>query len=232
MSSDAPVLKTTHGRSASGDQEVASCPTVPHAAARTQARTGFREGRDPPRRSGEGQPLRAFGSGRCVRTTRFVEGGAGWRRRECAGQGRRRRHHAAVPWQCPQSRSMAPGALSPGIRGRIRQPVRRCRRRQRGAGARGDRSVPGLGLVPAVRRHRRPAELERQQGEQDDGEEATHGQESSGYRVGTCRRQGDRAVGFHHFEARTRATLRFIAWRMTRSYSQRLRPDRLEPWRA
>ena len=39
---------------------------------------------------------------------------------------------------------------------------------------------PGLGLVPTVRRHRRPAELERQEGEQDDGEEATHERESSG----------------------------------------------------
>jgi hypothetical protein len=29
----------------------------------------------------------------------------------------------------------------------------------------------GLGLMPAIRRHRRPAELERQKGEQDDGEE-------------------------------------------------------------
>lgn len=38
-----------------------------------------------------------------------------------------------------------------------------------------------LGLVLAVRRHGRPAELERHQGEQDDGEEATHGPESSGY---------------------------------------------------
>jgi hypothetical protein len=37
--------------------------------------------------------------------------------------------------------------------------------------------------VLAIRRHRRPAELERKQGEQDDGEEAMHGQESSGYRV-------------------------------------------------
>lgn len=42
----------------------------------------------------------------------------------------------------------------------------------------------GLLLVPAVRRHGRPAELERQKGEQDDGEDSTHGQESSGYRVG------------------------------------------------
>lgn len=42
---------------------------------------------------------------------------------------------------------------------------------------------PRLGLVPAVRRHGRPAELERQQGEQDDGENSTHGEESSGYRV-------------------------------------------------
>jgi hypothetical protein len=37
--------------------------------------------------------------------------------------------------------------------------------------------------VPAIRRHRRPAELERKQGEQEDGEVATHGQESSGYNV-------------------------------------------------
>jgi len=41
----------------------------------------------------------------------------------------------------------------------------------------------GLGLVPTIRRHRRPAELERQEGKQDDGEEAAHGRESSGYRV-------------------------------------------------
>ncbi len=45
--------------------------------------------------------------------------------------------------------------------------------------------VPGtLGLVLAIRRHRRPAELERQHGEQDDGEEAAHSAESIGYRVG------------------------------------------------
>ena len=42
---------------------------------------------------------------------------------------------------------------------------------------------PGLSLVPTVRRHRRPAELERQQGEQDDGEETAHKRESSRYRV-------------------------------------------------
>ena len=42
---------------------------------------------------------------------------------------------------------------------------------------------PGLSLVPTVRRHRRPAELERQQGEQDDGEETAHRRESSRYRV-------------------------------------------------
>lgn len=41
----------------------------------------------------------------------------------------------------------------------------------------------GLLLVPAVRRHGRPAELERKQGKQDDGEDSAHGQESSGYRV-------------------------------------------------
>ena len=42
---------------------------------------------------------------------------------------------------------------------------------------------PGLSLVPTVRRHRRPAELERQQSEQDDGEETAHKRESSRYRV-------------------------------------------------
>ena len=42
---------------------------------------------------------------------------------------------------------------------------------------------PGLSLVPTVRRHRRPAELERQQGEQDDREETAHKRESSRYRV-------------------------------------------------
>ena len=39
----------------------------------------------------------------------------------------------------------------------------------------------GLGLMPAVRRHGRPAELERQKGEQDDGKNSAHRQESSGY---------------------------------------------------
>ena len=41
-------------------------------------------------------------------------------------------------------------------------------------------SGASLRLVLAVRRHGRPAELERQQGEKDDGEQATHGGESSG----------------------------------------------------
>jgi len=36
-----------------------------------------------------------------------------------------------------------------------------------------------LTLMPAIRRYRGPAELERQHGEQENGEEATHGQESS-----------------------------------------------------
>jgi hypothetical protein len=37
--------------------------------------------------------------------------------------------------------------------------------------------------MPAVRRHGRPAELERQKGEQDDGKNSAHRQDSSGYRV-------------------------------------------------
>lgn len=41
----------------------------------------------------------------------------------------------------------------------------------------------GLRFMPAVRRHGRPAKLERQQGEQDDGEAAAHRQVSSGNRV-------------------------------------------------
>lgn len=38
-------------------------------------------------------------------------------------------------------------------------------------------------LMPAIRGHRRPAELERQQGEHEDGEPAAHVEESSSYRV-------------------------------------------------
>jgi hypothetical protein len=50
--------------------------------------------------------------------------------------------------------------------------------------------------VLAVRRHRRPAELERQHREQDDGKEATHGHESSGYRVCRGTDQAIRLWGF------------------------------------
>jgi hypothetical protein len=32
----------------------------------------------------------------------------------------------------------------------------------------------GLALVPTIRRHRRPAELKRQEGEQEDGENSAH----------------------------------------------------------
>ncbi len=54
----------------------------------------------------------------------------------------------------------------------------------------------GLLLVPTVRRHGRPAELERQKGEQDDGENSTHGQESSGYRVGLVESKATGLWGF------------------------------------
>jgi hypothetical protein len=50
--------------------------------------------------------------------------------------------------------------------------------------------------VPAIRGHGRPAELERQQREQDDGEEAAHGQESSGYRVCLGSAKATRLWGF------------------------------------
>lgn len=56
----------------------------------------------------------------------------------------------------------------------------------------------GLGFVSAIRGYRRPSELERQKGKQNDGEESTHGLESSGYRF-SSRTRGERAVGFHHF---------------------------------
>ena len=52
------------------------------------------------------------------------------------------------------------------------------------------------GFVPAIRRHGRPAELERQKGEQDDGENSTHGQESSGYRVGLVESKATGLWGF------------------------------------
>ena len=57
---------------------------------------------------------------------------------------------------------------------------------------------PGLGLVPTIRRHRRPAELERQEGEQNDGEKTAHERESSGYRV-CLGMQGEQAVEFHQY---------------------------------
>jgi len=38
-----------------------------------------------------------------------------------------------------------------------------------------------LGLVATVRRHRGPAELDRQKREQQNGQKSTHGRESSGY---------------------------------------------------
>jgi hypothetical protein len=56
--------------------------------------------------------------------------------------------------------------------------------------------------VPAVRRHGRPAELERQKGEQEDDEDSTHGQESSGYRVGRGAAKSSAPWGFHHLDSR------------------------------
>lgn len=79
-----------------------------------------------------------------------------------------------------------------GICGRVRIRIRARARPGTVAGVRASVMLvvvvakvvcPDLGLVPAVRRDGRPAELERQEGEQDDSEEATHGRESSGYRV-------------------------------------------------
>lgn len=50
----------------------------------------------------------------------------------------------------------------------------------------------GLVLVLAVRRYGRPAELERQHGKQDDGEEATHGKSLAAMGVGVgCDKAGE-----------------------------------------
>jgi hypothetical protein len=59
--------------------------------------------------------------------------------------------------------------------------------------------------VPTVRRHGRPAELERQEGEQEDDEDSTHGQESSGYRV-FC--GGGKATGLWGFTTSRRGHAR------------------------
>lgn len=63
----------------------------------------------------------------------------------------------------------------------------------------------GLLLMPAVRGHGRPAELERQQCKQDDGKETAHGQESSGYRVGL---DSARATGLWGFTTARRGRAR------------------------
>ena len=168
--SDAPVLKTTHGRSASGDHAVASGPMAPQAAARTQARTGVRKGRDPPRRSGEEQPLRAFGSGRRVGARGFVEGGAGRRRRERAGQTRRQsQHHAAGAVAVPAVQvDGAGGLVALGIS--VGQQVGCLLNAWAGISltlvlvrmfVMPEVSSVRLSLVRAIRGHRRPAELER-----------------------------------------------------------------------
>ncbi|MBC7727279.1 MAG: hypothetical protein H7242_06640 [Microbacteriaceae bacterium] len=121
-----------------------------------------------------------------MHTTRIVGGGVGRRRGKHTGQaGWQRQHGAAV--------TVAVTAIEiQGARRVVARGLRIDNRfdSDRGIGVLRVRVVTkmsgvGLRLMPAVRRHGRPAELERQQGEQDNGDEATHGQESSGYRV--CR---------------------------------------------
>ena len=155
VSSDAPVLKTTHGRSASGDQEVASCPTVPqslrHALRRERA---SEKRRDPPRRSGEGQPLRAFGSGRTRARHRIRQGK--WTeallRSAPQQRGRQRQHHAAgtVAMAAVEIHGAERFAVT-GVGGQVWICVRAVmsRRHQPRACARDDRSA----LRPGSRAH-------------------------------------------------------------------------------
>ncbi len=201
ISSDAPVLKTTHGRSASGDPAVVSCPEAPQSAARSQARTGIRKRRDPPRRSGEGQPLRPFRSGRRLRASGLVDGGAGSRRRQRAGQARRHGHHHAT------SAVTVPAIQVRGARGLIALGIGVGHRVGHGIDARTDISLMlvlvvtdmcsvGPGLVRAIRCHRRPAEVEWKQCKQEDGKDSAHGQESSCYRVFVEVNETTRSCGF------------------------------------
>jgi hypothetical protein len=54
----------------------------------------------------------------------------------------------------------------------------------------------GLGFVTAIRSYCRPSELKRQKGKQGDGEDSTHGQESSGYSVGLVASKATGLWGF------------------------------------
>ena len=61
------------------------------------------------------------------------------------------------------------------------------------------------GFVPAIRRHCRPAELERQQGEHEDGEPTAHEKSlaATEFETGSG---ADRRDRHHHFSARMRRT--------------------------
>jgi hypothetical protein len=120
-------------------------------------------------------------------TTRVVGGSAGQRCGRHAGQaGWQRQHGAAV--------TVAVAAIDlQGARGLVVRGRQIDKRLGIDSGIgvlrmRVMTEMPSAGrrFMPAVRRHGRPAELERQQGEQDDGEEAAHRQESSGCRVCTA----------------------------------------------
>jgi hypothetical protein len=50
--------------------------------------------------------------------------------------------------------------------------------------------------VSAIRSYGRPSELKRQKGKQNNGEDSTHGQESSGYRVGLVASKATGLWGF------------------------------------
>ena len=159
------------------------------------------EGKDPPRRSGEGPPLRAFGPGRGVQSAVFVDGGTGRRCPRGAGNRcRQGQHRAAEAMTVTAVQVHGAGCL---VAAGVGFDLGICRDSGMGVGA-GlvlvlvVTQVPrsSVGLVSAVGCHGRPAELERQQHEQDDGEEATHGQESSGYRVCPGKTQPTRLWGF------------------------------------
>ena len=146
--------------------------------ARGQARTGVRRKGDPPRRSGEGRPLRAFGPGRRV----------------CAADGVEFCGRACARWARPDlaHAGQDAGAVAMAMAGIAADVVEgagiccRCGSICRGSirhicvlNVSGDLRRPDPFLVCAIRLHRSPAELEWQEHEQHEGEEATHGPDAN-----------------------------------------------------
>ena len=150
---------------------------------RAQARTRFRRRTNPPRRSGEARPLRAFRLGCRVGSARGIADGS--RRRggavvRCHGE--RHQHACALPVAMATVRVRRRGGAL--VSTRLLGHICRCRRM----------AVIGVIVVPdMVRRrtrfvgtvtcHCRPGHLGGQQNQQQDGEPTAHGAECNGYRV-------------------------------------------------